>query len=248
MSLATNAPYLRALTYVSNGVRPASKPCQRKRFTVNNRTKTGLSAYCRPCWNTKQRAYHAEWMKAPEFRENRRKKWQTWQQENKELCANIARQYRDTHREAIQERNRTRYRARVHEPRPCDICGTTYAPKRSDSLTCSQPCRNRLNNQRGRDTRARINHSRRAAGKGVFAEDVSLADIAERDRWKCQLCGKRVNRRLKFPDPLSQSLDHVIPLSLGGDHSRANCQLAHLGCNCSKGARIREPLQLALIG
>jgi 5-methylcytosine-specific restriction endonuclease McrA len=44
------------------------------------------------------------------------------------------------------------------------------------------------------------------------------------------------------------SLDHVIPISAGGEHSKANTQLAHLGCNAKKQAKIREPQQLALIG
>lgn len=219
-----------------------------KDFTSNKRTKTGLSAYCRSCWNVKQRAYHAEWMKDPEFRQHRRDKWRKWQQENKELVAQTAREYRDTHREEIRERNKARYRPRVHEPRPCDVCGETYTPRRSDSLTCSQPCRRRLNYRRNSEKQAANTRRRRAARRGLLAEDFSLTDIAERDRWRCQICGNKVDKDLKWPHKKCATVDHIVPIKLGGEHSKANCQLAHADCNRRKGARIREATQLALIG
>jgi len=39
---------------------------------------------------------------------------------------------------------------------------------------------------------------------------------------------------------LAASLDHRIPISRGGEHSRANAQTSHLGCNVRKGARLME--------
>lgn len=76
---------------------------------------------------------------------------------------------------------------------------------------------------------------------------VVLAKIAERDGWKCGICGKHVRESLTYPHPLSKSLDHVIPLSRGGAHSPENAQLAHLRCNVRKGNRNAND-QLALIG
>jgi 5-methylcytosine-specific restriction endonuclease McrA len=43
---------------------------------------------------------------------------------------------------------------------------------------------------------------------------------------------------LTGPDPLSASLDHIKPLALLGGHDEDNLQLAHLGCNARKGAKI----------
>lgn len=51
----------------------------------------------------------------------------------------------------------------------------------------------------------------------------------------------------KCPDPLAPTIDHVIPISLGGDDIRANVQLAHFRCNNVKGARGTAE-QLALVG
>jgi 5-methylcytosine-specific restriction endonuclease McrA len=77
----------------------------------------------------------------------------------------------------------------------------------------------------------RKNHERRARLRNVAVEKFKPSEIFERDNWMCQLCGKRVDKHLKRPNPLSASLDHIVPLSKGGSHSRANTHLAHLTCN-----------------
>jgi len=71
----------------------------------------------------------------------------------------------------------------------------------------------------------------RARKYGVTIEPFSALEIYERDNWECQICHKKVNRKLKWPHPLSATLDHIIALKNGGAHSRQNTQLAHLVCN-----------------
>lgn len=66
---------------------------------------------------------------------------------------------------------------------------------------------------------------------------INIYNIYKRDKWKCGICGGKVNKHLKYPHPLSPSLDHIIPLSKGGTHTRENVQLAHLRCNLSKGSK-----------
>jgi hypothetical protein len=75
------------------------------------------------------------------------------------------------------------------------------------------------------------NQRRRARKRDSLIENFNCLEIYERDNWMCGLCGKRVNKKLKYPNPLSASLDHIIPLAKGGKHSRANVHLAHLRCN-----------------
>lgn len=65
-------------------------------------------------------------------------------------------------------------------------------------------------------------------------------EIFERDGWICQLCNEAVDATVVWPDRMSKSLDHIIPISKGGVHSRANTQLAHLSCNASKNDRMPE--------
>lgn len=62
----------------------------------------------------------------------------------------------------------------------------------------------------------------------------------------CGICGKPVDMNLKFPNPLSKSVDHIIPVSKGGHPSDINnLQLAHLCCNRSKSSKMIESRQIA---
>jgi len=55
----------------------------------------------------------------------------------------------------------------------------------------------------------------------------------------CGICGKPVDMQLKYPDPLSPCIDHIIPIAKGGHPSDiSNLQLAHWTCNRSKSDRL----------
>ena len=85
----------------------------------------------------------------------------------------------------------------------------------------------------------RTSSSRRRVRKvGATIEKFCDTEVFERDNWTCHICGTPVDQGLAFPHPLSASLDHVVPLSRGGAHSRSNTACAHLGCNQHKHARI----------
>jgi len=62
-------------------------------------------------------------------------------------------------------------------------------------------------------------------------ENFSLDEIYERDNGICGICASLVDRK-------DASIDHIIPLSRGGKHSRRNVQLAHRTCNSRKGTYI----------
>ncbi len=87
---------------------------------------------------------------------------------------------------------------------------------------------------------------RRAKKFGGTIELFADNEIFDRDGWICQICRKRVGKALKYPHPRSASLDHIVSLSKGGDHTRINVQLAHLVCNTKK--RDRWYGQLRLMG
>ena len=58
----------------------------------------------------------------------------------------------------------------------------------------------------------------------------------------CGICGLPVDKTLKSPDPMSKTIDHIIPVSRGGHpFELANLQLAHRCCNRQKGARLFIP-------
>lgn len=80
-------------------------------------------------------------------------------------------------------------------------------------------------------------HARRVRLEQATVERFDPREVFERDGWVCQICDRPVSPSLRWPDPMSASLDHVIPLAALGEHSRGNTQLAHWICNVRKGAR-----------
>jgi hypothetical protein len=79
---------------------------------------------------------------------------------------------------------------------------------------------------------------RKALQKGATVETIDLIQVYESLNWVCGICGKKINKKLNYPHPKSASLDHIIPLTKGGNHILNNVQPAHLICNKSKGNRI----------
>jgi 5-methylcytosine-specific restriction endonuclease McrA len=80
-------------------------------------------------------------------------------------------------------------------------------------------------------------HERRARIQGNEWEVFDPIEVYERDGWVCGICDEPVDRAAPFPEPLSVSLDHVKPVSLGGSHTRDNTRCAHLRCNSKRGNR-----------
>ncbi|MBR4406045.1 MAG: HNH endonuclease [Bacteroidaceae bacterium] len=58
----------------------------------------------------------------------------------------------------------------------------------------------------------------------------------------CAICGKPVDKSIKYPDPMSPTVDHIIPVSKNGDPvSLDNLQLAHRYCNRMKSDKLPSP-------
>lgn len=71
------------------------------------------------------------------------------------------------------------------------------------------------------------------------SERIDPYDVFDRDNWVCQLCHEKVDAKLDGRARLGPTLDHIVPVSLGGTHTWDNVQLAHRYCNTSKGNRVR---------
>ena len=55
----------------------------------------------------------------------------------------------------------------------------------------------------------------------------------------CGICGCPVDKKIKYPSPMSPSVDHIIPLEKNGHPSDlGNLQLAHWYCNRQKAAKL----------
>lgn len=117
----------------------------------------------------------------------------------------------------------------------CRKCGqifTTRCTIGTLASFCSPRCKGKGRAQAHRNRR-------RARERG--GPRIHWTTVGHRDGWRCALCGLWVDRRRNHPDPMSPSVDHVVPLALGGPHIMSNVQLAHLHCNIEKGAGGRLP-------
>lgn len=129
--------------------------------------------------------------------------------------------------------------------RPCEFneCQREFQPKSTLQRSCSprhaREAWKERNPERDSDIRRNVYHRRRARKKGgVLGEQVIRSDIAKRDGWTCHLCDEAIPQAAAWPDPLSLSIDHVIPLSKGGLHDPSNVKAAHLRCNVKKGDQV----------
>ena len=132
----------------------------------------------------------------------------------------------------------------------CVVCGHIFAMK-GHRICCSESCQLEHNRALYRETHKRLSKSsekyragmHRGSIKGRLrthhfeAEAFDPHEIFNRDNWTCGLCGSRISKTSQWPKGDSASVDHVVPLSVGGLHNRQNVQAAHLSCNLRKGAR-----------
>lgn len=137
-------------------------------------------------------------------------------------------------KESNRERARRAYRRPVHTERACAYCSEMFTPRHGAQIYHSSKCAERAakSNSKHKERCNKYMMLRRMRSrKPPNSDRVYRARVFERDNWRCQLCGKKVDKRLRFPHPKSATLDHIIPLANGGTHVPENCQLAHLICN-----------------
>ena len=114
-----------------------------------------------------------------------------------------------------------------------DINGRFMPGLRGKSVYCSDTC----SEQARRKRLGMLAKRREVAKRGVYAEMIDPFVVGERDKWTCQLCGIRTPLRLRSTrHPSAPEVDHILPLSRGGEHTYANVQIACKRCNMAKGA------------
>jgi 5-methylcytosine-specific restriction endonuclease McrA len=74
----------------------------------------------------------------------------------------------------------------------------------------------------------------RAKKRGTISEKYNRLEVYERDNGTCGICKKHIFKIYKHPDVRSFSIDHIYPISLGGQDVLGNIQAAHFGCNSAK--------------
>lgn len=82
------------------------------------------------------------------------------------------------------------------------------------------------------DTRS-VSAEHRARQRQLMTPELRR-QIAERDNYTCQKCGRYM------PDGFGLEIDHIVPVSKGGETIPWNLQVLCYKCNAEKGAKIEQ--------
>ena len=146
---------------------------------------------------------------------------------NSELIAESNRQYRETHKESTAESGR-QYRLANSEliaesNRQYSETHKEAIAERSRQWRSDNPGKSQAGTHRYR--------ARKAGAEGVLT--VTIDELVVRQQGLCYLCIQPIVR---------PSLDHIIPLNLGGHNADYNVAAACLSCNCTKQDRLLDQL------
>ena len=153
------------------------------------------------------------------------------------------RQYRDANRDTINARHRE-YRAANREDVNARQKARRDAKREEYNAEFRARERKRMENPEYKAkemARRNAHHIKRRRMKADTAvEPIVNERVFDRDGWVCGICAEPVHPDEKWPHPRSASLDHIVPLSLGGAHVYENVRLTCLRCNVARGNRIEE--------
>lgn len=118
----------------------------------------------------------------------------------------------------------------VVQIKTCEECGSTFTAKKSNAKWCSQTCRTRTTGRAA---------SRRRGPIRPESEPYVDREIFIRDGWRCHICGRQIDPEVPRAKMDGATIDHVIPLVLGGHDKPSNVAAAHNRCNRVKGKRVK---------
>lgn len=161
----------------------------------------------------------------------RREYEKAWRASHKADQAGKKATWYQAHREAELEKRRQSY-----------LCNAAKRKQQAKEWAAKNPEKRREHKDRWRVANPDLTHLyrsiRRAQEWGVEHAPYSRTEVFSLHQGICHLCGLGIDADLKWPNTGSYTVDHVIPVSLGGDDVLENVAPAHLGCNASKSNRV----------
>jgi 5-methylcytosine-specific restriction endonuclease McrA len=102
------------------------------------------------------------------------------------------------------------------------------------------------NTPEGRENYYKNLVKRRSYKHKVDFKPFERKEILDRDNWTCKSCGCKVHDRSKgnWNTPDKAHIDHIIPISKGGNSESGNLQVLCRTCNLSKADNVETQLSL----
>jgi 5-methylcytosine-specific restriction endonuclease McrA len=129
----------------------------------------------------------------------------------------------------------------------CRVCGTTFV-SRHRNVTCGDDCYLAYHGADYARQKAIDRRARRARLRDAFVEKVDPQQVFAADGYRCHICNGMTSIGEQVPHPRAPTVDHVIPLAVGGKHEYANCRTACFLCNSLKRDVVADQLPLLAAG
>lgn len=73
--------------------------------------------------------------------------------------------------------------------------------------------------------------------RAVYAhgDEIDSFVLFQLHGWICYVCKNPINPRLRLPNYMAATVEHIVPLCKGGTHTWDNVAPAHAKCNFDKG-------------
>ena len=120
---------------------------------------------------------------------------------------------------------------RKADPAPGRAASRAYYARNKEACREKSRLYRENNQEQLRATRRHQSSRNRAKLRGAFVEDVSHRVVFEKDDNVCQGCQKVCDPDADRFASNKATLDHVVPLARGGEHSYANVQTLCWPCN-----------------
>jgi 5-methylcytosine-specific restriction endonuclease McrA len=165
---------------------------------------------------------------AEQIKKRRRERYE----ENKEQVKEQARQYYQENKDKLNRQGRQHYTKQYYQENAERIRKHNKQWRKSE---------------KGRESVYKGAIKRRSLKANVIFKPHERKQILERDKWQCQLCGIKVHDRSSgdWNTPDKAHIDHIIPISKGGNSEPNNLQTLCRTCNLSKSDKVE--LQLSLL-
>jgi 5-methylcytosine-specific restriction endonuclease McrA len=210
-------------------------------FHKRNDRASGLKSHCISCCiesakeyykNNKKKMLKKNKIYRDENKEQLFKKRQIYCNNNKEIIQEKQHAYYQTNRDTHIEHNHSYYNAnqkQILEQK------RNYWKINKEELNKKQRQRRKDDPEKIRSYGRKARHKRRALTAEAKIENFNPSEVFKRDSYICQSCGIKTRPDYKnYNHDKYPNLDHIIPLSLGGEHSKRNTQCLCHKCNMAK--------------
>lgn len=198
-------------------------------FYARKSSKDGYRNECKMCTRENRKKYREE---------NKEKisEWHSeWRKRNKEYIQNKGRLYYQENKETILRKVKSYYCENTEK-----VMKTKKLYLKNNKEKVSMSKKNWARNNKDKIYESGL--KRRSRKYFVQFEGVARRKLLERDNWSCKQCGVKVHDRSEggikkshlWNDEFKAHIDHIIPLSKGGDSTPENLQVLCRTCNLRK--------------